>query len=65
MEQQTQAYKIFTKIGLNNWHYIDRKVLSLNREHQLFHRTFRQRQVYGHRRHADRPVRQYRWPGLL
>ena len=36
MEQQTQAYKIFTKIGLNNWHYIDRKVLSLNESINFF-----------------------------
>ena len=36
MEQQTQAYKIYTKIGLNNWHYIDRKVLSLNESINFF-----------------------------
>ena len=36
MDQQTQAYKIFTKIGLNNWHYIDRKVLSLNESINFF-----------------------------
>ena len=36
MEQQTQAYKIFTRIGLNNWHYIDRKVLHLNESINFF-----------------------------
>ncbi len=30
MEQAKQAYKIFTRICLNNWHYIDRKILSLS-----------------------------------
>lgn len=30
MEQMNQAYKVFTRICLNNWHYIDRKVLGLN-----------------------------------
>ena len=29
MEQMNQAYKVFTRICLNNWHYIDRKVLGL------------------------------------
>ncbi len=36
MEQQTQAYKIFTRIALNNWHYIDRKVLGLNQSINFF-----------------------------
>ncbi len=36
MEQQKQAYKIFTRICLNNWHYIDRKVLSLNSSINFF-----------------------------
>ena len=31
-----QAFKILSKICLNNWHYIDRKVLSLNREVNFF-----------------------------
>ena len=35
-QNQAQAYKIFTKIGLNNWHYIDRKVLSLNESINFF-----------------------------
>lgn len=36
MEQQTQAYKIFTRIALNNWHYIDRKVLELHQSINFF-----------------------------
>lgn len=36
MEQQKQAYKVFTRICLNNWHYIDRKVLSLNSSINFF-----------------------------
>lgn len=36
MEQQKQAYKVFTRICLNNWHYIDRKVLSLNNSINFF-----------------------------
>lgn len=31
-----QAFKILSKICLNNWHYIDRKVLSLNKEVNFF-----------------------------
>ena len=36
MEQMKQAYKIFTRICLNNWHYIDRKVLGLNESINFF-----------------------------
>lgn len=36
MEQQKQAYKVFTRICLNNWHYIDRKVLNLNNSINFF-----------------------------
>lgn len=31
-----QAFKILSKICLNNWHYIDRKILTLNREVNFF-----------------------------
>ena len=31
-----QAYKIFTKICLNNWHYIDRRVLTMNESINFF-----------------------------
>jgi predicted ATPase len=36
MEQMNQAYKVFTRICLNNWHYIDRKVLGLNESINFF-----------------------------
>lgn len=36
MEQMNQAYKIFTRICLNNWHYIDKKVLELNESINFF-----------------------------
>lgn len=31
MENYNQAFKAVTRIVLNNWHYIDAKVLEMNR----------------------------------
>ncbi len=36
MENGNQAYKAITRICLNNWHYIDRKTLSLNKSINFF-----------------------------
>lgn len=36
MENYQQAFKAFTRICLNNWHYINRKVLSLNQSINFF-----------------------------
>lgn len=36
MENNNQAYKAITRICLNNWHYIDAKVLHLNKEINFF-----------------------------
>lgn len=36
MENNNQAYKVFTRICLNNWHYINRKVLSLHNSINFF-----------------------------
>ncbi|MDD3362815.1 MAG: SbcC/MukB-like Walker B domain-containing protein [Hespellia sp.] len=36
MEEKKQSYKALTKICLNNWHYIDHKVLSLNENINFF-----------------------------
>ena len=41
-----QPFKALSKICLNNWHYIDRKILSFNERDQLLYRTFGQRKVY-------------------
>ena len=54
-----QAFKALSKICLNNWHYIDRKVLTLNQGINFFtgHSV---RRIYSDRRHADRTVREHR-----
>ena len=37
MEQKNNApFLAFTRICLNNWHYISRKILSLNKEINFF-----------------------------
>ncbi|MDD3402942.1 MAG: SbcC/MukB-like Walker B domain-containing protein [Hespellia sp.] len=36
MEEKKQSYKALSKICLNNWHYIDHKVLSLNENINFF-----------------------------
>ncbi|MDD2978586.1 MAG: SbcC/MukB-like Walker B domain-containing protein [Hespellia sp.] len=36
MDEKKQSYKALTKICLNNWHYIDHKVLSLNENINFF-----------------------------
>ena len=36
----------FTRICLNNWHYISRKTLTLNEEIN-FYRSFRKRKIHG------------------
>ena len=57
MIQQTKTdrerFVALSRICLNNWHYIDRKVLTLyqpedsflQRRNQLFHRALRQRKI--------------------
>ena len=36
MENNNQAFKAVSRIVLNNWHYIDHKVLSLNKSINFF-----------------------------
>ena len=36
MENTTQAFKAINRIVLNNWHYIDHKVLGLNQDINFF-----------------------------
>ena len=36
LESSRQSFKAITRIALNNWHYIDSKILTLNKSINFF-----------------------------
>ena len=54
----------FTRIALNNWHYISRKVL-FKQGNQLFTGYSGSGKIHCDRRYAAGTVCQYRRPGIL